>query len=391
MQAVRREVLLRSRSGAGAGVAAALRARIGARGPMTTRTATTEAMASPTKKMRLEGAGRDTNITEAAAEPVRIFEYTSAANPDMAQIPVAALEPATHQSGETRIIPFDLSEKLHVPYPATSPNLMAAFLRINPNEELPTKASATSQAFYVIRGSGRTASEHGTIEWNGGDLFVFPATEDDVTHTAGPDSDVAIYWITDEPLLRYLGVKPSEKRFKPAHYTKERMLAEVERVSHEDGAEHRNRMGILLGNDVTEAEGTLTLTHTLWSLLNVLPAGDAQRPHRHNSVALDLCVDASVEGVYTLMGPELNEDGWVKDPIRCDWTPGGVFVTPPGWWHSHHNESDKPAWVLPIQDAGLYTHQRTLDIRFSPPAKTDNPPAKVARATPSAVDPFPSD
>jgi hypothetical protein len=33
--------------------------------------------------------------------------------------------------------------------------------------------------------------------------------------------------------------------------------------------------------------------------------------------------------------------------------------------HSHHNESDSTAWVLPIQDAGLYTHQRTLDIRFA--------------------------
>ena len=40
--------------------------------------------------------------------------------------------------------------------------------------------------------------------------------------------------------------------------------------------------------------------------------------------------------------------------------------------HSHHNETNTPAWVLPIQDAGLYTHQRTLDIRFS-----EAPPAKV--------------
>jgi gentisate 1,2-dioxygenase len=56
--------------------------------------------------------------------------------------------------------------------------------------------------------------------------------------------------------------------------------------------------------------------------------------------------------------------GNIIDPIRCDWIPGGVFVTPPGWWHSHHNESDELAWVLPMQDAGLYTHQRTLDIRF---------------------------
>jgi gentisate 1,2-dioxygenase len=145
------------------------------------------------------------------------------------------------------------------------------------------------------------------------------------------------------------------------------MLQEVERIKHEPGAEHRNRMGILLGNKITE-DSTKTLTHTLWSLLNVLPPHDAQRPHRHNSVALDLCVFAPPEsegGVYTLMGPELDEEGWVKDPIRCEWKSGAVFVTPPGWWHSHHNETSTPSWVLPMQDAGLYTYQRTLDIRFS--------------------------
>lgn len=64
------------------------------------------------------------------------------------------------------------------------------------------------------------------------------------------------------------------------------------------------------------------------------------------------------------MGWEIDSQGVIVDPIRCEWTPGGVFVTPPGWWHSHHNESDDIALVLPIQDAGLYTYQRTLDIRF---------------------------
>lgn len=40
-------------------------------------------------------------------------------------------------------------------------------------------------------------------------------------------------------------------------------------------------------------------------------------------MALDLCVSASGEGkVYTLMGPELDENGWVKDPIRLDWKSG---------------------------------------------------------------------
>lgn len=65
------------------------------------------------------------------------------------------------------------------------------------------------------------------------------------------------------------------------------------------------------------------------------------------------------------MGPELYENGWVKNPIRMNWTSGSVFITPPGWWHSHHNETDIPAYVLLIQDAGLLTYQRILDIRFS--------------------------
>jgi gentisate 1,2-dioxygenase len=207
---------------------------------------------------------------------------------------------------------------------------MASFLRICVGEELKTKATATSQAFYVIRGSGiSNASDNGSIDWSEGDLFVLPAAETDIVHRA--TSDTAIYWVSDEPLLRYLGVKPDSKKFKTTLFKKEKMLAEVERIKHQPGAEHRNRMGILLGNKITE-DSTKTLTHVLWSLLNVLPPGDAQRPHKHNSVALDLCVSAEPEGVYTMMGPELDEQGWVKNPIRCDWKTGAVFVTPPGWW-----------------------------------------------------------
>jgi len=300
-------------------------------------------------------------------EDARIFEYTSAANPKMEPVPVMVHPASLHENGPTRIIPFDLSAQMGLKYPGTSPNLMASFIRILHGESINTGANATSQAFYVIRGSGSsTSAEHGTITWKEGDLFVLPMTKEEISHTATSEN-VAIYWVTDEPLLSYLGVEANKKKFQATLFSKERMLAEVERISHEPGAQHRNRMGILLGNKITE-DTTMTLTHTLWSLLNVLPPRDAQRPHRHNSVALDLCVFAPPEtegGVYTLMGPELDEDGWVKNPIRCEWRTGAVFVTPPGWWHSHHNETGTPAWVLPMQDAGLYTYQRTLDIRFS--------------------------
>lgn len=302
---------------------------------------------------------------EKLQEDARIYEYSSAANPELPPVPVLALNASEHQQGKTRIIPFDLSKQLGVTYPATSPNLMSSFLKILAGESLQTKAVATSQAFYVIRGEGVSHSDHGDIKWAEGDLFVLPATSTKVTHDASIDT--AIYWVTDEPLMRYLGVGPTEQKFQPTMFKKERMLEEVENISHRPGAEHLNRLGVLLGNKVTE-NSTKTLTHVLWSLLNRLPPKDAQRPHRHQSVALDLCVSSSAtdtKGVYTLMGPELDADGWVKDPIRCDWVAGSVFVTPPGWWHSHHNETDEPAWVLPMQDAGLYTYQRSLDIRFA--------------------------
>ena len=300
--------------------------------------------------------------TKAASDwtsDVRFYEYTSAADPRVPPVPFAVLPGTSYQEGASRVIPFDLSAKLATPYPATTPNLLASFLRINPGDLLKTHASATSQLFYIIRGQGTTSTSQGHIEWSKGDLFVLPVCEA-VEHTA--TQDAAIYWVHDEPLLQYLGVKPTRPQFSPTHFRAERLKKELDEVANAPGAEMRNRRGILLGNKATPL--TLTVTHTLWSLLNVLPAGVVQKPHRHNSVALDLCVEAD-PGTYTMIGKSLDDKKSVKDGIRADWIPGAAFVTPPGLWHSHHNESQKDAIVLPIQDAGLCTYMRILDIQFA--------------------------
>jgi len=283
-------------------------------------------------------------------------EYMSAVNPPMPKIAVIAYESALHKDGDTRIIPFDLSQQLETTYPATSPNLLASFLRIKTNDCLKTDANASSQLFYVIRGKGRTQMRHGTIEWKEGDLFTLPAVPD-ALHSA--DEDTAIYWVTDAPVLSYLGVAPNSERFEPVLYTKEHLTAELTKVRKE--AEGRNRTGILLANPNFPL--TMTLTHTLWALYNVLPAGVVQKPHRHNSIALDYCVAAGPE-TYTMIGKELNEDGSIKDPVKAMWTPGSAFITPPGWWHSHHNHSDQDAIVLPIQDAGLIMNMQVLDFQY---------------------------
>jgi gentisate 1,2-dioxygenase len=281
-------------------------------------------------------------------------EYMSAVNPPMPKIEVVDFPHTLHAEGASRVIPFDLSEHLETAYPATTPNLMANFIRIIEGTSLVTDAKATSQMFYVIRGKGRTQMQQGTIEWKQGDLFTLPALPD-ALHSA--TEDAALYWVTDSPLLSYLGVIPTEQRFSPFLYTKERLESELAAVRAQ--GEGRNRTGILLSNPNFPL--TMTLTHTLWSLYNVLPKGIVQKPHRHNSIAIDYCVAAG-EKTYTMIGKEIDDQGQIINPIRANWVAGSVFITPPGWWHSHHNESGEDAIVLPIQDAGLIMNMQILDF-----------------------------
>ena len=285
-----------------------------------------------------------------------VKEYMSAVNPPMPKIDVIDYPSALHAEGPTRIIPFDLSQQLETKYPATSPNLMASYIKISEGDTIKTDMAVTSQMFYVIRGSGRTQMKHGTIEWKEGDLFTLPSVPD-ALHTA--TSDTAIYWVNDAPLLNYLGAKPEIERFQPVLYTKERLAKELEVVRKE--AAGRNRTGFLLSNP--NFPHTMTLTHTLWALYNVLPAGVVQKPHRHNSIALDFCVSAG-PNTYTMIGKDIDDNGEIINPVKAMWTPGSAFITPPGWWHSHHNESGEDAIVLPIQDAGIIMNMQVLDFQY---------------------------
>jgi gentisate 1,2-dioxygenase len=299
-------------------------------------------------------------IQQAAAQQweqqAQFKEYMSAVNPPMPKIEVLDFAHTLHQEGATRVIQFDLSERLQTAYPATTPNLMANFIRICEGTSIRSDAKATSQMFYVIRGQGRTQMQHGTIEWNEGDLFTLPAVPD-ALHSA--TQDAALYWVHDAPLLHYLGVQPTEQRFSPVLYTKQRLLDELSKVRAE--GEGRNRTGVLLSNPNFPL--TMTLTHTLWSLYNALPKGVVQKPHRHNSIAIDYCVSAG-PNTYTLIGKALDDNGEIINPIRANWVAGSVFITPPGWWHSHHNESEEDAIVLPIQDAGLVMNMQILDFQY---------------------------
>jgi gentisate 1,2-dioxygenase len=290
------------------------------------------------------------------------FEYSRAANPIGAglipYVPLADFPHEIHESGPTRVIPFDLSDQLRCPGPATSPALLSNFVRIEPGESIGTNPNATSELYYVIRGRGRTEVAGRTLTWSVGDIFTLSCCGKAI-HRA--DEDAAFYWVHDEPLLRYLGAKADRPRFEPTLYPRARAAEELEKVTHDPQASQRNRVSVLLAN--AEFPQTRTITHVLWAMFGVLPQGKVQPPHHHESVALDLIIDCQ-PGCYSLIGTDIDDDGNIRDARRADWKPGSAFVTPPGLWHSHHNESGADAHLLPIQDAGLHTYLRTLDIHF---------------------------
>jgi gentisate 1,2-dioxygenase len=141
----------------------------------------------------------------------------------------------------------------------------------------------------------------------------------------------ALYWVHDEPLLRHLGAVATTRRFGPTLYRHEAIREALDAVIRDPESARANRLSVLLGNHLFPQ--SMTVTHVLWAMFGILPVGAVQSPHRHQSVAVDLVVDAK-PGCYTMVGRKLAADGSIADGSiadgeRFDWEPHSVFITPP--------------------------------------------------------------
>src|SRR6202020_599852 len=302
---------------------------------------------------------------EEGADDARLFQCPKAANPIVSvhapQVPIVQFGPEIYQDQPTGVVPLDLSKELGVKDGAvTSPALLANFLRIRVGEQIETSPNATSQLYYVMYGRGFVAINGHLVKWEKGDFLTLPAGSHSVFYA---DAEAAMYWVHDEPLLRYLGADATQPRFRPTKFRRADVVAKLEDIAAPPGANDKSRVSVLLAN--ADQEQTLTITHVLWAMFGVLPAGQEQRPHRHQSVALDLILDAPSSGCYTLLGTRLNERGEIIEPIRVDWQAGGALHPPPGRGRAPSNKSERPAHLIPVQDAGLQTYLRSLDIKFT--------------------------
>ena len=295
---------------------------------------------------------------------ISAHEYEKNVNPQLTSIPFYERNVKECNYG---IDIIDFSDVFNVSYKSTTPNLLASFIRLEKNGKIDlqniqcNEFNATSHLFYVINGTASIFINNDECEHKvcSGDLFITPCFKSLKILNIHDGDELLIYYINDSPLINYLGSKSEKKLFQTAVYSKEFLLKNLYELSNPNN----NRKGILLSNKDTEILGINTITPVLWALYNELPPRITQKPHKHNSVALDLCIKCSdSENIYTLIGDELDENGNIVNPTKIHWKEGTMFITPPGLWHSHNNNGDTCAYVIPIQDAGLLLYQRILGI-----------------------------
>lgn len=286
------------------------------------------------------------------------YEYESNVNPKLDNIPIIN---KNIDSCEYGLNVIDLSDIYNVDYKATTPNLLASFIKIKANDDfIFSNLEASSHFFYIMKGCGSIYINDYPYTLFEGDIFISPVFSS-LKIRNDIDENLEIYYINDSPLIKYLGCKPVNPTFQCAIYKKDYLSFQLNSLSNPSN----NRKGILLSNKDTEKIGVNTITPVLWSLFNELPPFTNQKPHKHNSVALDLCISCvDSDNIYTLVGEELDSEGKIINPKKVYWKKGEMFITPPGLWHSHHNDGNTYAYILPIQDAGLLLYQRILGIVF---------------------------
>ncbi len=247
------------------------------------------------------------------------------------------------------LVAMDLSDALDLPFPATTPLVLSRYAVIRAGERLGVQVRASTQILCILSGRGSTQVDGEEVQWKTGDVLALPGATEAV-HAA---DDHAVAWlVTDEPALAFLDLDPvdvARAQVQPVHYPAEMLAAELDAVCAHPDADRFPGYAVVLSHEGLEHTRNIHPVMTL--ALNSLPAGRSQRPHRHNAMALTLCLQG--EGVHSMVDGE-----------RKDWHRHAVMVTPPAAAHSHHNEGTRRMESLVIQDGGLHYHARTTGFAY---------------------------
>lgn len=232
------------------------------------------------------------------------------------------------------LVLLDRSEHLNLEGPGTTPSLLAAYLKVRSGAEVSTDFQGSLEVYYVIHGAGHSTWGDNTLHWQAGDVFFLPGGNS-VYHqaTAG---DSLLYVLSDEPLARFLGLRPAQGKFEPTHY-----LARDIQAAQTALIEQTQDSGVIhFGRDAGVVYSSFLPT---WKW--IVP-GEHQAPHRHAAVAIQLLIAG--QHSYSIINGN-----------RLEWEDFTVVISPAGSLHSHHNEGSDLGIYLVTQDFPLYRYLRT--------------------------------
>ncbi len=271
--------------------------------------------------------------------PVPVHAF--AAERDAAMAPGAA----------TGMVALDISDRLDLPWPATTPTMLARYLVIRAGEALGHAFEGAGAALYVIRGSGETACSGERTSWAQGDTMVLPGGCR-ADHCASTDAVLLI--VTDEPMAHYEQGRftggPAVWPIRTTHWPRAMVMAELDSMRNEDDlSQAAGRAVVLMTEGMAHRK---CVTRNLSLGFNTLPPGGEQRPHMHSAAALTLGIEA--DGVHSMVAGE-----------RVDWAHGLVALTPPGAVHSHHNRGPREMLSFVVQDSPLHAQLRTSHFSYA--------------------------
>jgi gentisate 1,2-dioxygenase len=309
----------------------------------------------------MDGLTTDTRTAESADDgdaftrraryysPANIFKLKRA--PIRQHVFLAERDRAMAPDAPTGWITLDIGEAIAIPSPATTPLMLARYAAIRPGETLTGEFAASGEFYFVIAGAGRVEKADEAFDFAPADIFALPGGGE-TRLTAGPDGAV-LFQVTNEPELAFHGLAapgPADAPTQAARYP----MAEIQRqmdLARAAQAADPDASGRALHLTSEKLDAQQAIHPTIKLAVNSLDAHSVQRPHRHNSVALTLPIQA--EGVYSVI-----------EGNRHDWHPYALMITPPAERHEHRNEGDDMMLSLVVQDGGLYFHCRTIGFSF---------------------------
>ena len=247
-------------------------------------------------------------------------------------------------NGPTGLIELDVSAVLETAYPATTPAILARYIKIHSGGSLSHAFNASGEVYYVLEGSGESTNGPDTIVWGAGDVFCFPGGNQ-TGHAA--DQAAILFVVTNEPLLAFENLRapaPGESYSEAVHWPHAEIEKHLQKIYKRPKTDKASGVAIQFSTPATApSRNTIPMINTA---INTLESGGDQRPHRHNGAAITLAIEG--EGIHSMIEEQ-----------KVSWATGAAQITPAAELHSHHNRGNRRMRSFVVQDEGLHFYLRT--------------------------------